>query len=391
MSCHLGDFVEYASIRRGLSDREKQLARDDSSTSRRAEVAQALERLELGDVIRLPGGGRRSSRIGVVIERGTPERASKGRGPSCSPRTARCASSPPATSSTRPHPIERLRLPKGFRSRDTQARKTLAARLREIEAPAASAKPPWLRRRGRDADGTACPAARASVPQLQRARGPRALGRALAPAAPRDPGPATSGQRPHRQHRPHLRPCRRGARRDRLPRRRHRHRRRRTADPALHRDGPRGGRGAPSGPVARAHAGRAGRRRVGRSSTRRAATSARHRRLPVAQGVPRSRRPCGWPDDLSALERDHRLSAIRDPDAGFAWAAYRWASGHRLEAVLTESDLAAGDFVRWCKQLIDLLGTGGQRRSDERGRRGRRCDRCCTHRDRLRCAAASWR
>jgi ATP-dependent RNA helicase HelY len=61
-------------------------------------------------------------------------------------------------------------------------------------------------------------------------------------------------------------------------------------------------------------------------------------------------------DDLSLLERDHRLSAIREPDAGFAWAAFRWASGHRLEPVLHETDLAAGDFVRWCKQLIDLLG-----------------------------------
>jgi ATP-dependent RNA helicase HelY len=61
-------------------------------------------------------------------------------------------------------------------------------------------------------------------------------------------------------------------------------------------------------------------------------------------------------DDLALLERDHRISALRPPDAGFAWAAHRWASGHRLEAVLSDTDLAAGDFVRWCKQLIDLLG-----------------------------------
>jgi ATP-dependent RNA helicase HelY len=61
-------------------------------------------------------------------------------------------------------------------------------------------------------------------------------------------------------------------------------------------------------------------------------------------------------DDLAVLERQHRLSTLRDADPGFAWAAFRWAGGHRLEAVLSESDLAAGDFVRWCKQLIDLLG-----------------------------------
>ena len=61
-------------------------------------------------------------------------------------------------------------------------------------------------------------------------------------------------------------------------------------------------------------------------------------------------------DNLAELERDHRLQFLRPPDAGFAWAAYRWASGHRLEPVLRDADLTAGDFVRWCKQLADLLG-----------------------------------
>ncbi len=56
------------------------------------------------------------------------------------------------------------------------------------------------------------------------------------------------------------------------------------------------------------------------------------------------------------LEGDYDLDFQREPDTGFAWAAFRWASGHRLEAVLDEVGLPAGDFVRWCKQLIDLLG-----------------------------------
>ena len=60
--------------------------------------------------------------------------------------------------------------------------------------------------------------------------------------------------------------------------------------------------------------------------------------------------------DLAGLERDYRLPVQRRPDLGFSWAAYRWASGTRLEAVLREADLTPGDFVRWCKQLIDLLG-----------------------------------
>ncbi|GAB3898403.1 hypothetical protein GCM10027612_56420 [Microbispora bryophytorum subsp. camponoti] len=60
--------------------------------------------------------------------------------------------------------------------------------------------------------------------------------------------------------------------------------------------------------------------------------------------------------ELEGIEEDHGLSFVREPDVGFAWAAFRWAKGHSLDAVLTDCDLAAGDFVRWIKQLLDLLG-----------------------------------
>jgi superfamily II RNA helicase len=61
-------------------------------------------------------------------------------------------------------------------------------------------------------------------------------------------------------------------------------------------------------------------------------------------------------DELDQLEKDNELSFLREPDLGFAWAAYRWARGARLEKVLAESpDLTPGDFVRSVKQLIDLL------------------------------------
>jgi ATP-dependent RNA helicase HelY len=59
---------------------------------------------------------------------------------------------------------------------------------------------------------------------------------------------------------------------------------------------------------------------------------------------------------LDGLERDHKLDFLREPDLGFAWAAYRWAEGDDLDAVLTVTDRAAGDFVRWMKQLLDLAG-----------------------------------
>jgi ATP-dependent RNA helicase HelY len=58
--------------------------------------------------------------------------------------------------------------------------------------------------------------------------------------------------------------------------------------------------------------------------------------------------------ELDAVEREHRLSFLREPDLGFAWAAYRWAGGATLEDVLDDVDLAPGDFVRWVKQVLDL-------------------------------------
>ena len=60
--------------------------------------------------------------------------------------------------------------------------------------------------------------------------------------------------------------------------------------------------------------------------------------------------------ELDALEKEHKLDFLREPDLGFAWAAYRWAEGDDLDSVLGATDLAAGDFVRWMKQLLDLAG-----------------------------------
>ena len=58
---------------------------------------------------------------------------------------------------------------------------------------------------------------------------------------------------------------------------------------------------------------------------------------------------------LSDLERAHGLSETAEPDAGFAGAVFRWARGQSLETVLREGELTPGDFVRWCRQTLDLL------------------------------------
>ena len=59
---------------------------------------------------------------------------------------------------------------------------------------------------------------------------------------------------------------------------------------------------------------------------------------------------------LEDRERDAALPLTNPPDGGMAWMVHRWASGQRLDQVLRGQDMAAGDFVRRCKQVVDLLG-----------------------------------
>ena len=59
--------------------------------------------------------------------------------------------------------------------------------------------------------------------------------------------------------------------------------------------------------------------------------------------------------EINDLETELGLEPIREPDAGFCWASYRWASGHSLSAILKGTELTVGDFVRSMKQIIDLL------------------------------------
>jgi ATP-dependent RNA helicase HelY len=74
---------------------------------------------------------------------------------------------------------------------------------------------------------------------------------------------------------------------------------------------------------------------------------------------------------LKETESAFKLDQIPGMDAGFAWAAYQYASGAQLEKVLAGPEarsrahgptdakpaaaMAAGDFVRWTRQLVDLL------------------------------------
>lgn len=58
---------------------------------------------------------------------------------------------------------------------------------------------------------------------------------------------------------------------------------------------------------------------------------------------------------LAADEIDADLPVTREPDPGFTTVVYEWAAGAELEEIFGEAEFAAGDFVRNCRQLLDLL------------------------------------
>ncbi len=58
---------------------------------------------------------------------------------------------------------------------------------------------------------------------------------------------------------------------------------------------------------------------------------------------------------VTEREIDAALTPTRVPDAGFAEVVWRWANGAELDDALGASEMTAGDFVRSCKQVADLL------------------------------------
>ncbi len=64
--------------------------------------------------------------------------------------------------------------------------------------------------------------------------------------------------------------------------------------------------------------------------------------------------------EITSQERAVGLPATREPDMGFAAALSAWARGGSLTEAMTVAvaggtDVTAGDFVRWCRQAVDLL------------------------------------
>jgi ATP-dependent RNA helicase HelY len=58
---------------------------------------------------------------------------------------------------------------------------------------------------------------------------------------------------------------------------------------------------------------------------------------------------------IRRAEDAHHVQLCRELEDGFASPIHRWAEGETLDGVLRELSTAPGDFVRNCKQLLDLL------------------------------------
>jgi ATP-dependent RNA helicase HelY len=356
MTCHLGDFAEYAGLRRSLKDREAELSRQ-GATHRRAEAAAALEKLRPGDVIRVPAGRRAG--LAVVLD---PGMAAGLEGPRPTVLTAdrqvrrlTVIDFPVAVEA-----VATVRIPKAFNARSPQARRDLASSVRAtgVDGDAHAGR---ARRRSAASEDTELSRLRAAIRQHpchgcdereEHARWGERYWRLQ-----RD----TEGLQRRVAHRTHTiartfdRVCALLESLDYL------------AGDTVTPEGTRLGRIYGELDLLTAECLRAGLWEELSPPELAACASAlvfesRQSEDGVAPHLPggRAREVLGdmvrmWAR-LEELEGDHGLSFQREPDLGFAWPAYRWASGHRLEAVLADSGLQAGDFVRWVKQLVDLLG-----------------------------------
>ena len=123
-TCHLGDFMEYAALRRSISEAEKGSARARRA-DRREEVLTSLALLRPGDVIEVPSG--KFAGYAVVVDPGT-----AGHEPRPYVLTAERQARRLAVIDF-PTPVRALgkvRVPRSFNGRNPQARRDLASALR---------------------------------------------------------------------------------------------------------------------------------------------------------------------------------------------------------------------------------------------------------------------
>jgi ATP-dependent RNA helicase HelY len=357
LSCHLGDFDEYFGLRVRITERERAIARQGAA-QRRAAALTSLERLRVGDVIRVPAGRR--SGLAIVLE--------PGNGGFGEPRPLvltedRWAGRLAASDFSSPvEPLARVRVPKHFNHRSPQERRDLATKLRTIEVdrhrPARSrnaatvddAEVATLRAQLRGHPCHQCPEreehARWAERRWRLERDTEAL---RGKVASRTGSLARTFDRvcsmlTDRGYLAGSEVTDAGRMLARIW----------TEADLLVAECLRRGVWQHLGAAELAAAVSIVVYEARREGEDRASVP----RGEVADAVDETVRL--W-TELRADEDDRGLQLTREPDLGFVWPIYRWARGESLTKVLAsvhgiEGDMPAGDFVRWARQVIDLLG-----------------------------------
>ncbi|PSL02209.1 ATP-dependent RNA helicase HelY [Haloactinopolyspora alba] len=361
MTCHLGDFGEYWRLRQAIKERENALAREGTA-QRRAASAAALEKLRAGDVIRVPSG--KFSGIAVVLDPGMGAADGRGDGPRPTVltegrqvRRLSLVDFPVAV-----EPLTTMRIPRSFNPKVPASRRDLAAALRakvpddhpgrrhhRARRPrSAAADDEELTRLRRDMRAHPChgcddreeharwaerwSSLRGEVSQLSR----RVESRTNTVARQFDRVCAVLDELGYLDGDTVPEPGRRLARLyGELD--------------LLAAECVRTGVWDELDPAELAACVAA------LTFESRQPDEAAPERLPTAPVREVLARTVQLWGELDELESRHRLDFLREPDLGFSHVAWRWASGHRLDAVLREAEMAAGDFVRAMRQLLDLL------------------------------------
>lgn len=353
--CHLGDFMEYAALRRALSDRESALAKNRSAL-RREEALESLEKLRRGDVIHIPSG--RFSGHAVVLDPGLRNDLPAPLVLTVDKQVKRVNSSDftiPVQAS------QRIRIPKSFSPKSPRSRQDLASTLRNK-----------LKERG-------------DAPAVERGRSRR--------GGHQDPEIARlrAKMKAHPSHGCNEREdhARWAERYFRLQKDTEVLRRRvegrshviaRTFDrvcgvledleyldgDTVSEDGARLAKVYSELDLLVAECLRRGLwEELDPEELAACAASLVYEARRGDDAYPRL--PAGpvenaleemmllW-SELHEVESRHRVSFLREPDLGFVWTAHRWARGDRLDSILRQSDMTAGDFVRTTKMLVDMLG-----------------------------------
>ncbi|MFC7244632.1 DEAD/DEAH box helicase [Catellatospora aurea] len=359
LACEHGDFAEYFALRVAIADREKQLTRN-SQQERRAAAVESLEQLKVGDVIRIPSG--KHSGLAIVLDPGVGGFGEPRPVVLTEDRWAGRISAGEFAGTV--DVVGRVRVPRHFNHRAPAERRDLAASLRNLDVARGAGR----RRRG--GNGSHEDRELLALRKAMRAH--------PCHACPEREDHARWAERRQRLFKDteHLR--------DKVNNR--------TGSLARTFDricelltergylGPDGEVTAPGRMLARIwteadllvaeclrtgvweglqpHELAAAVSVVLYEARRDVDEQASVPRGPVATAVDATVRTFY---QLGVDERRLGLAQTKEPDLGFVWPMYRWAKGEPLAKVLAsghslEGDMPAGDFVRWARQVIDLLG-----------------------------------